>query len=308
MAKTAASIDIGTNSVLLLVAELNNGRITVRDELQHVPRLGKGVDQDKALSSASCDRVLSVLSSYKRFLKEKYPETLPNVIVTATSAVRDASNRDQFIKSVLDLTGWEIRLLSGDEEARATYTGALSVLPESDLNRIVLDIGGGSTEIATGKNKELKTAVSVDMGSVRFSERFLTSDPPKKSQISALRNEVDRLLSRTTIPDGDVEIIGVAGTVTSIAAIELNLESYDSEKVNGFLLSREVIANYIQEFTLITAQKIEQKYSPFLKGRGDVILGGLLILDQFLQGCESERCTVSTGGIRHGVLIERAQK
>ena len=308
MAKTAASIDIGTNSVLLLVAELNNGRITVRDELQHVPRLGKGVDQDKALSTESCDRVLSVLSSYKSFLMEKYPETLPDVIVTATSAVRDASNRDQFIKSVLDLTGWEIRLLSGDEEARATFTGALSVLPESDLTRIVLDIGGGSTEIAVGTNRDLKTAISVDMGSVRFSERFLTSDPPKKSQVSALRNEVDRLLSRTTIPDGAVEIIGVAGTVTSIAAIELNLKSYDSDRVNGFLLSRDVIANYIQEFTLITAEEIEQKYSPFLKGRGDVILGGLLILEQFLQGCESESCTVSTGGIRHGVLIERAQK
>jgi exopolyphosphatase/guanosine-5'-triphosphate,3'-diphosphate pyrophosphatase len=308
MAKTAASIDIGTNSVLLLVAELNNGRISVRDELQHVPRLGKGVDQDKALSTASCDRVLSVLSSYKSFLKEKYPDTLPDVIVTATSAVRDASNRDQFIKSVRELTGWEIRLLSGDEEALATYTGALSVLPESDLNRVVLDIGGGSTEIALGINKELKTAISVDMGSVRFSERFLTSDPPDKEQVSALRNEVDRLLTHTTIPDGYVEVVGVAGTVTSIAAIEFNLKSYDSEKVNGFLLRREVIANYIDEFTGITAEAIEQKYSPFLKGRGDVILGGLLILDQFLKWCKSEGCTVSSGGIRHGVLIERAEK
>ena len=300
----AVSIDIGTNSVLLLVADVSDDTLTLLHEESNIPRLGRGTDKDKTLQPESCNRVLSVLSSYKAFLEVNYPEAVQSAVVTATSAVRDASNRDYFMERVKTVTGWNIRILSGKEEAETTFKGALSVLPKSEISRMVIDIGGGSTEIAYGSENGLKSAVSIDMGSVRFSERFLKSSPPKKEEIKQVRKEILKLLRGMERRENKVEIVGVAGTVTSIAAIELKLNEYDSEKVNGYRLSRTTIESYIDEFSRLEANKIEQKYPLFLKGRGDVILGGLLILDQLLGWHGSEYCTVSAGGIRHGVLIE----
>jgi exopolyphosphatase / guanosine-5'-triphosphate,3'-diphosphate pyrophosphatase len=304
----SAAIDIGTNSVLLLVADSSGDPLTVLHEQSNIPRLGRGVDMDKILQPESCNRVISVLSAYKAFLKLNYPEAVQSTIVTATSAVRDASNREFFLELVKNMTGWNIRILSGKEEAEITFRGALSVLPNSDISRMVIDIGGGSTEIAYGSIAGLKSAFSLDMGSVRFSERFLKSSPPKKTEIKRIRDEVLKLLTDTKKIETETEIVGVAGTVTSVAALELGLDEYDPEKINGHRLSRKSIGSFVDEFSRLNSNQIEHKYPQFLKGRGDVILGGLLILDRFLEWHGRDACTVSTGGIRHGVLIEKARK
>jgi len=303
-AELKASIDIGTNSVLLLVANIRDGGIEVLEEKQAVPRLGKGVDADKNLHPDSCDRVVEVLKKYKAHLVENYPQVANDVVVTATSAVRDSSNREEFLNQIYQETGWRVQLLTGEEEAQTTYTGAISVLKDQNENFVVLDIGGGSTEIALGKQLQLSSGISVDMGSVRFSERYLKSDPPKKEELKTLRIEVNSLLKTKSFNLKKYRLVGVAGTVTSIAAIELGLDEYNASRINGYLLKKKSVEEFIDEFSKITSDEIEQKYSPFLTGRGDVITGGLIILHEFMDHFNFDELIVSTGGIRHGILTK----
>ena len=303
-AELKASIDIGTNSVLLLVANIRDGGIEVLEEKQAVPRLGKGVDADKNLNPDSCDRVVEVLKKYKAHLEENYPQAANDVVVTATSAVRDSSNREEFLNQIYQETGWRVQLLTGEEEAQTTYTGAISVLKDQNENFVVLDIGGGSTEIALGKQLQLSSGISVDMGSVRFSERYLKSDPPKKEELETLRTEVNSLLKTKSFNLKKYRLVGVAGTVTSIAAIELGLDEYNASRINGYLLKKKSVEEFIDEFSKITSDEIEQKYSPFLTGRGDVITGGLIILHEFMNHFNFDELIVSTGGIRHGILTK----
>jgi len=301
-----ASIDIGTNSVLLLVADISSDSIKVLHEDQHIPRLGKGVDRDGRLSDDSIERVLLALDEYSQFLKENYPEVRDHTVVTATSAVRDASNRNQFLQSVLNRTGWKVRLLSGDDEASVTYRGALAVLEPSIVtgSAMVLDIGGGSTEFAFGDGKLLLDFISLDMGSVRFSERFLTSDPPSADQIELAAKSAGKMLRDWKSDPGSFDhLIGVAGTVTSMAGIELKLDHYSAERINGHRCSLEFIEEMISKFGMLSSTEIEKRYPVFLKGRADVILGGLIILSEVLKWTGKEEIVVSTGGIRHGILI-----
>lgn len=300
-----ASIDIGTNSVLLLVAEVLNNKINVLHEKQQIPRLGKGVDKDRKLHPQSMNRVLEVLSGYKGWLQSEHPEICGRVIVTATSAVRDAANRDHFLGRVKNETGWNVKLLSGREEAETTFKGALSVLESrQQSNHLILDIGGGSTEIAAGFGLSLQQAFSVDMGSVRFTERFFRTDPPQPSGIEMLRQTAKDLLTVHPLPFEDFDAIGVAGTVTSVAAIKKGLRHYDASALNGFRMKRQDVQAFIQEFSVTASEKTEEKYAPFLTGRGDVILAGMIILDEFLAWSKKEKIIISTGGIRHGILLQ----
>jgi exopolyphosphatase/guanosine-5'-triphosphate,3'-diphosphate pyrophosphatase len=300
-----ASIDIGTNSVLLLVADGTDGRIDVLYEEQHVPRLGKNVDKDRSLHSDSQNRVVSVLKTFKTKLAEDFPNVKSTPVVTATSAVRDASNRDEFLEKVERELGWEIRILSGDEEAETTYAGALSVLSPDDISRpVIIDIGGGSTEFAAGESLQFKVGISLNIGSVRFTERYFHSDPPLSEEILSARKAIEAEIRNL----GDVfrsgALIGVAGTVTSIAAIEMGLDGYESEKLNGYRLKKRTIEQFIQEFSKTKSEIIEKKYPPFLTGRGEVILAGILILDEFMKMTERDELIISTGGIRHGILLK----
>lgn len=303
-----ASIDIGTNSVLLLIADVRDGRITVLDELQEIPRLGQGVDQSGELSLAAQERVMVVLQRYKSYLEDHYRGINKEVIVTATSAVRDASNRAEFIRKITASTGWNVRLLSGDDEARVTYRGALSVLNRYTGSESiwVLDIGGGSTEIASGKGEELRDFVSLNMGSVRFTERFLGGHPLTNTNLGRAREAVKNLLHNWEGSPKDCELlVGVAGTVTSMAGIDLNLSKYEPEKMNGHSCSLEFIESMIAELSRLNFSEIEDRYPVFLKGREDVIVGGLLILSEFMKWAGMEKIMTSTGGIRHGILLEQ---
>ncbi|TVQ05595.1 MAG: Ppx/GppA family phosphatase [Balneolaceae bacterium] len=299
-----SSIDIGTNSVLLLVCEMENGIINVLHEKQSVPRLGKGVDVEKKLHPESCKRVMNVLRDYRQFLNSIESGLAEYAVVTATSAVRDAGNRDDFIKLVKKETGWDIRLLSGAEEAQITYIGGLSVLEHRQSNgNLVIDIGGGSTEISYGKGYKLIQANSVDMGSVRFTERLFKNDPPSPHEIQNARSEIRKLLLSLEKPHGDFDVIGVAGTVTSLAAIHYNLTDYNTNHLNSSILRRDTLNNSIDEFSKMQYLTIENKYPEFMTGRGEVILAGALILDEILSWCGRDFCLVSTGGIRHGIIL-----
>tara|TARA_R100001143_G_C3361331_1_gene136741 strand:+ start:36046 stop:36954 length:909 start_codon:yes stop_codon:yes gene_type:complete len=300
----AASIDIGTNSVLLLVADVSKNKLKVLHEIQELPRLGEGVDKDKKLGVKSCQRVINVLKSYKAYLTRHYPELVPGTIVTATSAVRDASNRCSFLKSVLVETGWNIRLLSGDEEAQTTYKGALTVL-DTTVNEkyLILDIGGGSTEIATGIGLHLNRGISIDMGSVRYTERFFPDSKADVETTNNVRQAVRNNLDRIDLLKKPFTVVGVAGTVTSLAAVVTELEKYDTNILNGYRLNRSEVDKCIDRFLDKTSEEIEAINPLFLRGRGDVILAGAIILSEFLRWCNSDTLVVSTGGIRHGIIV-----
>ncbi|HKJ30616.1 MAG TPA: Ppx/GppA phosphatase family protein [Balneolales bacterium] len=301
------SIDIGTNTALLLVGEANDGHVNVIREEQRVPRLGRGVDKDKYLSDESIDRVLKALNEYKKILAEEYPE-VQSVVITATSAVRDASNRDQFCQYIEQKTGWPVKILSGLEEAEWTYAGAISVLtelPDSEYGNMILDIGGGSTEIAYGKHNQLYDSHSFNIGSVRFTERYFKHDPPLNDEIAQCRKAIaESLKSRRIQFEDDFNMIGVAGTVTSLAFIELGLSEYDPDKINGYVLTHSGILSFIDWFSEMTHQQMIDQYPEVMTGRADIFMAGLLILETFLDYYDQDKIIVSTGGIRHGALMK----
>ena len=299
-----AAIDIGTNTVLLLIAEVKEGVIKPIHEEHRVPRLGKGVDADKNINEAATQRVISALNEYKELIAKDYPD-LETVTVTATSAVRDAGNRKEFMKAVKEQTGFDIRLLSGREEAEWTAQGALSVLKDLSSNVLIIDIGGGSTEIAVLAGSEISDAHSFDMGSVRFTERFLKNDPPSEKQIKTCRKEIKNLLAdRPFELQKDSILVGVAGTVTTLAGITLGLSDYQPERLNGFHLKLENIRSVIDQFAVTPNEELFKKHPVYLKGRADIFMAGMLILEGFMEKEGLSELIVSTGGIRHGAILK----
>lgn len=304
-----AAIDIGTNTVLLLIAEENEDGLRMLHEEQRMPRLGKGVDVNKTLSEESIGRVITSIKEYKNILSTQFAK-VTDVIVTATSAVRDASNRNELINLVKKETGFDVQLLSGEEEAEYTYKGALTVFDEQVTGDVfVLDIGGGSTEIALGRDGKLIDSHSFDMGCVRFTERFLVQDPPFQEQIRECRQAVKSMLETKKFkPKKNVQAVGVAGTLTSLAAIDLQIDEYEPEHMNGHLIVRDKLKKGIEIFSLHTHQQLLELSPKVLKGREDIFLAGLLILEGFLNYFDLEEIRVSTGGIRHGALMNQLNK
>jgi len=304
-----ASIDIGTNTVLLLVSENIGGRLHTLSEEQRMPRLGRQVDSMRNLSEESMQRVVDVLVEYKNILIREFASVEWPPVVTATSAVRDAANREDFLSRVVDSTGWQICVLSGDEEAQTTFKGALSVLNPAAIQDkfcLILDIGGGSTEFALCRADTLLAAQSLDMGSVRFTERYFSMLPPSKEEMELAVSGVQKLLAtlnRELISVENFLIAGVAGTVTSIAAIEAGLTVYEADKLNGVTLTLSAVQKYRRLFGSLTPSEIEEAYSPFLTGRGEVITAGLIILEEVMKFFNKHELIVSTGGIRHGMII-----
>lgn len=297
-----ASIDIGTNTALLLVAEVDGDQLVVLEEQQRVPRLGAGVDGSKELSSEAMQRVVASLKEFQEIVTANYPE-VSDIFVTATSAVRDANNRAVFMDLVERETGLQIQVLSGTEEAEYTFLGAQSVLGTVDGPQMIIDIGGGSTEIAYGGD-QLQNRHSYDMGCVRFTERFLKSDPPKFVQIQKCREEIKKVLAEYPFNIADqTTMVGVAGTVTSLAFIDLELSSYKANLLSGHRITKESLKNYIRRFGRIRSFKLEQKYTRVMKGRADIFLAGLLILDEFMNAYHFDELLTSAGGIRHGTIL-----
>lgn len=306
-----ASIDIGTNTTLLLVANQKDGTLEVLEEQQRIPRLGAGVDEQGYVSDTAIDRVIASLEEYRKIIEEKYPEIYSEeVIVTGTSAVRDAENKSVLIDLAKLKTGFDIQVLSGVEEAEYTFFGAQSVLDDINSNKpkLVLDIGGGSTEIAYGSS-QLQDRYSYDMGCVRFTERFLKDTSPSMKQISDCREAVQHMLRDYEVNIAeDTILIGVAGTITSLAFINQDLTEYDGKALRGYPINRSILNTYIDQFSEISADELEEKYPAVMKGRADIFLAGLLILDEFMRMYGFKELITSTGGIRHGALLVNITK
>lgn len=305
-----AAIDIGTNTVLLLVAEAGDRGLNIVKEEQHVPRLGQGVDRSGRISDEAASRVIATLKHYKNFLASEYPN-VSDIYVTATSAVRDAQNQSDFLQKVAEATEFNIRLLSGHDEARLTFMGALSVLDHQTAGRenLVIDIGGGSTELAFGRGQKLIDQHSFDMGCVRFTERFLKNDPPEQTQIEGCRKAICQMLDSYTLEiSGRSSLIAVAGTATSLAFIDKEMETYKSSKLAGHTLTGVDVSGYVRSLSKLPASQLKKQYPVIMEGRADIFFAGLLILEQIMKMYNFEELTISTGGIRHGVIIDSLER
>ncbi len=301
--KVKASIDIGSNTVLLLVGEVRGKQLVALNEQQAAPRLGRGVDAGNSLDPEAVDRVIEAMLRFKAYLGREYPN-IEDVKVVATSAVRDAENREDFVERVQQETGYTVWILSGNEEAQMMYRGAKSVLAKQTKSSTVIDIGGGSTEIAAGTDDRFEDFVSLNMGSVRFTERYFSKNPPATDEICDCRETVKQMLGKLS---GRFKrknsLIGIAGTVTSLAMIDAGIQAYQTEKLNGYKLTLPDISQYISDFSKQSKKELLGRYPNILKGRAEVILAGLIILETFMEVYDFQTLITSTGGIRHGALL-----
>jgi exopolyphosphatase/guanosine-5'-triphosphate,3'-diphosphate pyrophosphatase len=300
-----AVIDIGTNTVLLLVATVDDkGNITPLLYEQRIPRLGRGVDAGGNLNSDSMDHVVAVLKEYAVLMASFAPSP---VVVCGTSAVRDAANREEFSRRVLEGTGWALEVLSGDDEALWAYRGAISGFPEVHRTT-VLDIGGGSTELTIGDGNTIERKISLDIGSVRLTERCFRQDPPSAGDLEAAIDIVENAIDRTAgFPFEGTTLVGVAGTATSLALLVRGARAFDVAAVTNVRLEREAVEKLFRKLRAMSSAEI-QGLSPVLEGRSDVITAGSLILREIMMHCAFTSMIVSERGVRYGIALREAER
>jgi exopolyphosphatase/guanosine-5'-triphosphate,3'-diphosphate pyrophosphatase len=301
LAHLRSSIDLGTNTCLLLVADWRPGAAEptrVLGDFAKVVRLGQGVDKSRVLHPDAVERTLSCLRTYADQVK-RFGGNPSETLCVATSQARDAKNGAEFFQRVESETGFKFRVISGDEEARMTFVGALlpDMRPESSA---VIDIGGGSTEIISTYGGQ-----SVDLGSVRFTERFLKSNPVTDEEFWACQEAIDQglgpLLSLREKLPRKTDLVAVAGTATTLAAWHLGLTQFDAAKIDRLHLSRGDIHRLVEELKWRTIE--ERADLPGVDAtRADVLLAGALILWRSMELLGFSELFVSTRGLRFGVL------
>jgi exopolyphosphatase/guanosine-5'-triphosphate,3'-diphosphate pyrophosphatase len=292
-AARVAAIDCGTNSLRLLVADVDPaaGRLTDVDRRMQIVRLGQGVDSTGRLAPEALERTLGALSGYASIIRDLSAES---VRMVATSATRDAANAADFVCGVSDVLGLEPEVLSGKEEAYLSFVGATAefAAEPADGPYLVVDIGGGSTEFVVGDRQATRaagpagvSAVSVDIGCVRLTERHLHSDPPRPGEVSAAAADIDAALDvvAATIPVAAARtLVGLAGSVTTVAGLALGLEEYDSARIHHARVSAEQVT--AQTRRLLGQTRAERAALGVMHpGRADVIAGGAMVLDQIMR-------------------------
>ena len=297
-----ASIDCGTNSTRLLVSE--GGRRTI-ERLMVITRLGAGVDATGRLASDAIQRTVDVLQRYRDVMDDHGVE---RVRMTATSAARDASNRDEFFDAAERVVGVRPELLGGDEEGRLSFRGATAELDPSHGPFLVVDIGGGSTEFAVGTTAP-EGVISVDMGCVRITEKFLHGDPPTPEELSQAISVIHAYLDDVTreVPAtlDAARLVGLAGTVSTMAAVEIGLAEYDRDRIHHFVLTREAAEDVFR--TLALERRADRLHNPGLEeARADVIVGGAAVLVTIMRHFDFGECLVSEADILDGLVMSIA--
>jgi exopolyphosphatase / guanosine-5'-triphosphate,3'-diphosphate pyrophosphatase len=296
-----AAVDIGTNSTRLLVADVDDGRISDSKRETRITRLGEGVDERRRLLPVPIARVRNVLTDYRRTADTLGAE---RTLAIATSAIRDAENGEAFLGEIEWSYGFVTRLLSGHEEALMTYRGVTS---DRDLQAgtVIVDIGGGSMELVAGNPDSVRWHDSLDIGSVRLTERFLHTDPPTRDELDACAGAVRALLAERfpdEIRERTESAIGVAGTITSIAALALGLEEYDRDRVHGSHLSSDALAQQLER--LAAAPLAERRtFRPLDPDRAPVIVAGAVIARETLSFFGLDGLEISERDILDGAAL-----
>jgi exopolyphosphatase/guanosine-5'-triphosphate,3'-diphosphate pyrophosphatase len=305
-ASRLAAVDVGTNSTRLLVADVEGGRVVAEHAREMIiTRLGKGVDRTGRFDPAALRRTLDALAGYGATCRRLGVQRRR---VVATSATRDAGNRQALLDGVRALLGVDTEVLSGEAEAATAYRGATHDLPGEERT-LVVDIGGGSTELILGTRLP-EAMVSLDLGCVRLHERHLHTDPPTAAEVAALRADAAARLARVTEtldPAAAERVVGVAGTITTVTAIGLGLDAYDPRRIHRSALGAAEIAAVAEKLAAMTVA--ERAAIPVMaKGREDVIAAGALLLDELVRTFGFRRVIASETDILDGVLLGLADR
>jgi exopolyphosphatase/guanosine-5'-triphosphate,3'-diphosphate pyrophosphatase len=296
-----AGIDCGTNSIRLLIADVDRVGLTDVLRLMRIVRLGQDVDRTGRLAPEALDRTRVALAEYAAQIEA---HQAARVRMVATSATRDAANRDEYTAMVRTELGVDPEVITGQQEAALTFAGAVSALDQQEGSLLVVDIGGGSTELVRGDDGSLR-AHSMDVGCVRMTERHLRDDPPTADQVAAtvaaVRAAVDA--ARAGVPlEGDLLFVGVAGTVTTVAAIALGLSRYDASAIHGSTITAEQIAEVTDRLLRMT--HAQRAALPVMHpGRVDVIGAGALILHTLVEETGVDRIVASEHDILDGIAL-----
>lgn len=298
----AATIDIGSNSVKYLSIEYDTNGIFPKGERVEITRLAEGLDEKGDLSPTAMQRTVRRVMQMVRELKSNQ---VRRIFIVGTMALRTAQNASEFLTRMRTAHLPEVTILDGNEEARLGHLAVMSSLQKELENRryCIFDTGGGSTEIIIGRQQAVEARVSLDLGVVSLTEKYLKRDLPKRGTVLACEREIDQVLDAIDLPGVQV-LVGVGGTVTTLAATQFGIEPYDPAKIHGTILNRTEIANLREQF--LTLPLHERKHIPGLHpDRADVIIAGVLIVQRLMQRLRCEKLLVSDAGLRLGVMIDR---
>lgn len=308
-----ASIDIGTNTLRLLIGEVDKkGHIYDTLLKREITRLGGGFD-GKFLHPEAKARTLTALKNFAQTLAE---EGIRKVRASATSVVREAEDGPLFVEEIKIKTGIEVDVISGVTEATLTLDGVLSALDGRDKTALIFDIGGGSTEYIVAQSGKVKGLTSLNMGVIPLTERHLKSDPPSPGDITAMSSLVDDFLTqlRQKLPElGIIEadrqplLVGTAGTITTLAALDQNLKVYDSRKINNHLLTRQSIEALFKQLAALTHGE-RASIEALEEGRADLIIAGTIIVLRTMENFHFDQMIVSDYGLLEGLLIDLARR
>ncbi len=301
-----AVVDIGTNSTRLLITDVaQDGRVTDLERVSEVTRLGQDVDDTGSLAQEAMERVFAVLDRYREAI-DAHGVTASRAVLT--SAVRDAANGADFTDVVRERYGLDTRTIAGEEEARLTFLGATSDRPPGDdTPLVVIDIGGGSTELIVGAGSAVESFVSLQAGVVRQSERHLHSDPPEPDELQALTAEVRATLAEAVTEQQRERVraaIAVAGTATSCAAMELELDPYDSERVQGHQLHEGTCELLLARLAGMT-EKERRGVVGLQPDRAPTIVAGVVMLLECMRAFGLDRVEVSEHDLLRGAALDR---
>ena len=298
---TVASIDIGTNTVILLIASVNrsNNSLQSLHNEYRMPRIGKGLEPDGEIIEVKFKLLFSILTEYKTII-EKY--NCEKILVTATNAFRLASNSKIISARIKDQFNFDVDIISGDVEADYAFLGALSGT-EIAGSSLVIDIGGGSTELIFGNRSEIFFKKSYPIGSVIATEKYLEHTPPLPKEIEKLDLKLEDIFKEVTEKSKPEKVIAIAGTPTTLVCMVKGLKEFEEAEIDGSDLTAADLQNLVSEIKNLQPEQIKKSFGNVLSGREDIILGGALILKKIIEIIDLDKVMVSSRGIRYGAII-----
>jgi len=296
-----ASIDIGTNTILLLISEVESGKIHPLSEMETVVRLGEGIHKNKILLNAAMERGIQTLTQY---LKRCQVMEVQKIFAAGTSALREAKNSENFLRWAKEKLNLSIEVISEEEEAQLSFLAVAKDLGEIKKPILVVDVGGGSTEFVFGKNHQVRQWISLPLGSVHFTGQFLHSDPVQDEEWKKMEGKIREQLINIPLSQEPFLVVAVGGTATTLASVEQGLNEFLPEKIHHFVLKRDELERQIFLYRSKTIE--ERKKIPGLpSARSDVILAGGTILYLAMEELNCPSVLISCHGVRYGLLYKK---
>jgi exopolyphosphatase/guanosine-5'-triphosphate,3'-diphosphate pyrophosphatase len=301
-----AAIDMGTNTIRLLLAQKTEGcRFKVLYQESRIARIGEGFGKSRIITDAALTRTLNILNDYKKIIVNLKAE---NIVIVATSAIREAKNKESFVKLIKENTGFEINIISAQKEAYLTQLGIIYNIEDiiSQKEWMAFDLGGGSTEFIFSQGKNFIDSFSIPYGVVKLLEMFVENDPPSAIELNNIRKFFLAELEKRYKHNRNIDlVVGNAGTVTSLSAIDLKLIDYSYEKVEGYRLNSQSIDRILKRLLTLTKAERLKEFNMLEKGREDVIVVGAVVVKSILEFFSKNYLIATNGSLREGLLIER---